>query len=128
MGIVSRTLENLAKTLFFRLVAVGAVVHLGLALGLYAVAELKFGGAPVAVWGKALGALGLLYGAWGLLAFFALRPVYRAWRLYRRIMNWRRFLLEDLPVVVREVGAVVRSFRETPAAEAETRVSDRPAA
>ena len=83
----------------WRMAGVGILVHAGLVFGIYASLELKLSGVDPWIYGKVMVATGLLYGAWFVAAFYALRPVYRAYVLYQRLMDWKRLLMDVLPLL-----------------------------
>ncbi len=104
--------EKLLQKLRLRTALVIGVSHLGLAVSIYALIELRASGAPVhLVYTLALGVVGIYSGLVLGLAFVVL-PILSWVRTARKLMNWKEWILDELPTILAQVPKWIDAFQE----------------
>jgi len=104
--------EKLLLKLRLRTALVIGVSHLGLAVSIYALIELRASGAPVhLVYTLALGVVGIYSGLVLGLAFVVL-PILSWVRTARKLMNWKEWILDELPTILAQVPKWIDAFQE----------------
>jgi Flp pilus assembly protein TadB len=108
--------RDLLNAVKIRAVAVFLLIHLGLVLGIYALAR----AAALNGWDQTaclfLGAVGCLYMGFVLAIFFVLWPLLPWIRRARKVEHWTERVMRDLPYFIEQLPKIVAAVQTVIAA------------
>ena len=104
-------IQSYLSAIKIRALFVFLAIHTGLILAIFGLASLpKPDGMETGHWLLLSGIIGL-YGGMVLGGFFIVWPLVNIVRKVRRLMQWREWILEELPKILAMIPTVVEAFR-----------------
>lgn len=94
-----------------RAIAVFALVHVGLVLGIFLLARLSAADGWNSTTWLLAGALACFYGGFVLGAFFILAPLLPWIRRFQTAQHWTERLLHDIPIIMEQVPKVIQAIQ-----------------
>lgn len=104
--------QTLLKGIAWRAAFVLVIIHAGLISSVYGLATLPRTDDLQLSWMFLAWGLGGLYGGMLLGIFFVLWPMWKIYQQVRRMMRWREWILESLPMILAQLPMILQKVAE----------------
>lgn len=104
--------QPLLRSIKIKSLFVFLIIHAGALLSAYGLASLP-PSLDQRTWYFLLTGVSALYGGVLIATFFILWPVYSLMKTVRKILDWKNWLLHDLPQIIAVIPPLVQTIRST---------------